>query len=60
LSAGSTGTPFFEPRIPCQAARPTASCGSELAAFAVNLDTTIVNVALPTLVRELHASTTLS
>src|SRR3984957_7829238 len=27
-----------------------------LAAFAVNLDTTIVNVALPTLVRELHAS----
>jgi MFS family permease len=29
-----------------------------LAAFAVNLDTTIVNVALPTLVRELHASTT--
>lgn len=27
------------------------------AAFAVNLDTTIVNVALPTLVRELHAST---
>ena len=29
-----------------------------LAAFAINLDTTIVNVALPTLVRELHASTT--
>src|SRR5262249_4963134 len=28
-----------------------------LAAFAINLDTTIVNVALPTLVRELHAST---
>src|SRR5579871_609608 len=27
------------------------------AAFAINLDTTIVNVALPTLVRELHAST---
>ncbi len=27
-----------------------------LAAFVVNLDTTIVNVALPTLVRELHAS----
>ena len=27
-----------------------------LAAFAVNVDTTIVNVALPTLVRELHAS----
>jgi EmrB/QacA subfamily drug resistance transporter len=27
-----------------------------LAAFAINVDTTIVNVALPTLVRELHAS----
>jgi EmrB/QacA subfamily drug resistance transporter len=27
-----------------------------LAAFAINLDTTIVNVALPTLVRELHAT----
>ena len=29
-----------------------------LAAFAVNLDTTLVNVALPSLVRELHATTT--
>src|SRR4051794_16221674 len=29
-----------------------------LAAFAINVDTTIVNVALPTLVRELHTSTT--
>ncbi len=28
-----------------------------LAAFLINLDTTIVNVALPTLVRQLHAST---
>jgi EmrB/QacA subfamily drug resistance transporter len=28
-----------------------------LASFAINLDTTIVNVALPTLVRELHTST---
>src|SRR6478609_5448009 len=27
-----------------------------LAAFAINVDTTIVNVALPSLVRELHAS----
>src|ERR1700749_3773490 len=27
-----------------------------LAAFAINLDTTIVNVALPSLVRQLHAS----
>ena len=29
-----------------------------LASFAINLDTTIVNVALPTLIRELHATTT--
>src|SRR5438477_2250876 len=29
-----------------------------LAAFAINLDTTIVNVALPSLVRQLHASNT--
>ena len=29
-----------------------------LSAFLINLDTTIVNVALPTLVRQLHASTT--
>src|SRR5204863_9842604 len=28
-----------------------------LAAFTINLDTTIVNVTLPTLVRDLHAST---
>src|SRR6266568_1047340 len=28
-----------------------------LATFLINVDTTIVNVALPTLVRELHAST---
>src|SRR5271170_6783278 len=27
-----------------------------VAAFVINVDTTIVNVALPTLVRELHAS----
>src|SRR6478672_5379388 len=27
-----------------------------LAAFVINLDTTVVNVALPSLVRELHAS----
>jgi len=29
-----------------------------LAALAINLDTTIINVALPTLARELHASST--
>src|SRR2546427_3903738 len=39
-----------------QPARSTILASLLLAAFAINLDTTIVNVALPTLVRELHAS----
>src|SRR3989440_11987592 len=39
-----------------QRARSTILASLLLAAFAINLDTTIVNVALPTLVRELHAS----
>jgi MFS family permease len=38
--------------------KPLVLAALVLAAFAINLDTTIVNVALPTLVRELHASTT--
>jgi EmrB/QacA subfamily drug resistance transporter len=36
--------------------RPLILASLLLAAFAINLDTTIVNVALPTLVRQLHAS----
>jgi EmrB/QacA subfamily drug resistance transporter len=36
--------------------RPLILMSLLLAAFVINLDTTIVNVALPTLVRELHAS----
>ncbi len=36
--------------------RPLILASLLLAAFAINLDTTIVNVALPTLVRELHAT----
>ncbi|HTQ69711.1 MAG TPA: MFS transporter [Solirubrobacteraceae bacterium] len=36
--------------------RPLILAALLLSAFAINLDTTIVNVALPTLVRELHAS----
>src|SRR6202051_4548938 len=36
--------------------RPVILASLLLAAFAINLDITIVNVALPTLVRELHAS----
>ena len=38
--------------------RPLILVALLLAAFAISLDTTIVNVALPTLVRELDASTT--
>ncbi len=37
--------------------RSTILASLLLAAFAINLDITIVNVALPSLVRELHAST---
>ena len=40
-----------------QRSKPLILIALLLAAFAINLDTTIVNVALPTLVRELHAST---
>src|SRR6187399_3214898 len=36
--------------------RPLILISLLLAAFVINLDITIVNVALPTLVRELHAS----
>src|SRR5205814_768844 len=36
--------------------RPLILLSLLLAAFVINIDTTIVNVALPTLVRELHAS----
>ena len=39
-------------------AKPLVLFSLLLAAFVINLDTTIVNVALPTLVRELHASNT--
>src|SRR5947199_5527391 len=38
--------------------RPLILAALLLAAFAINLDTTMVNVALPSLVRELHATTT--
>src|ERR1700755_3251660 len=36
--------------------RPLILISLLLAAFVINLDTTIVNVALPSLVRQLHAS----
>ena len=38
--------------------KPTILVALLLAAFLVNLDTTQVNVALPAMVRELHATTT--
>src|SRR3954465_4386185 len=38
--------------------KPIALASLLLAAFVINVDTTIINVALPTLVRELHASNT--
>ena len=44
--------------LPVMRSRPLILVSLLLAAFAINLDTTIVNVALPTLVRELHASNT--
>ena len=37
-------------------AKPLILASLLLAAFVINVDTTIVNVALPTLVRELHAT----
>ena len=36
--------------------KPVILASLLLAAFVINLDTTIVNVALPTLIRDLHAS----
>src|SRR3954470_3981119 len=44
--------PLGEPMV----RKPVILIALLLAAFVINLDTTIVNVALPTLVRELHAS----
>jgi EmrB/QacA subfamily drug resistance transporter len=41
---------------PLQRSKPLILASLLLAAFVINLDTTIVNVALPTFVRELHAS----
>src|SRR6266516_2609325 len=42
--------------LPSMRNKPLILVSLLLAAFAINLDTTIVNVALPTLVRQLHAS----
>jgi EmrB/QacA subfamily drug resistance transporter len=43
---------------PGRRSKPVILVALLLAAFLVNLDTTLVNVALPTLVRDLHATTT--
>src|ERR1700749_3138776 len=45
-------------RISTMRSKPMTLFALLLAAFVINLDTTIVNVALPALVRELHATTT--
>src|SRR6266700_6717 len=42
--------------LPSMRNKPLILVSLLLAAFAINLDTTIVNVALPTLVHQLHAS----
>src|SRR6478609_11123131 len=44
--------------ISAMRSKPMILAALLLAAFLVNLDTTMVNVALPSLVRELHATTT--
>jgi EmrB/QacA subfamily drug resistance transporter len=44
--------------MPVKPNKPLILASLLLAAFAINLDTTIVNVALPSLVTELHASDT--
>ena len=49
-------TSFDAPKKNAIRRKPLILVSLLLAAFAITLDTTIVNVALPTLVRELHAS----
>src|SRR5215208_6711855 len=59
LSTLCTGLPTWKPGIHAAMQRkPLILASLLLAAFTINVDTTIVNVALPTLLRELHASTT--
>ena len=47
----------IQPRLDGANRKPLILVSLLLAAFVINLDTTIVNVALPSLVRQLHAST---
>ncbi len=54
----TTKTPPSPPPIPATRTIAAILAALLLAAFAINLDTTLVNVALPTLVRDLHATTT--
>src|SRR5262245_10093313 len=53
----TTGEAKTQEKAAQQVRKPLVLVALLLAAFAINLDTTIVNVALPTLVRDLHAST---
>src|SRR5947207_4889966 len=57
MAAGNATTAERVGNAGARARKPLILASLLLAAFAINLDTTIVNVALPTLVRELHAST---
>src|SRR5262245_61808553 len=54
----TTGEAKTQEKAAQQVRKPLVLVALILAAFVINLDTTIVNVALPTLVRDLHASTT--
>jgi EmrB/QacA subfamily drug resistance transporter len=54
VSAGGTKT---QEKAAQKVRKPLVLVALLLAAFAINLDTTIVNVALPTLVKDLHAGT---
>jgi EmrB/QacA subfamily drug resistance transporter len=53
----TTGGTQTQEKAAQQVRKPLVLVALLLAAFAINLDTTIVNVALPTLVKDLHAST---
>src|SRR5262245_52470086 len=53
IAVGSSSRTVIATAIPN---KPLILAALLLAAFVINLDITIVNVALPTLVRELHAS----
>src|SRR5215475_12830406 len=60
LTSGGRSPPLTPSRrsISAMRSKPVILVALLLSAFLVNLDTTLVNVALPAMVRELHATTT--